>query len=202
MPTSSSCSASAAPGRAARRRPSSSIARRWRGGRTIPSSITISPLAYGALKRTAEEVAAMGEAFARDPTLPLAANVLFPARRATCDWRGHARLLENLRLGAIGQSAPSIPFLTLYLDDPAMHLAGARRWVEAEKTPARPLVFRSLRPARRHGPDPRRLRLGRLPHPSHHPPHRRPAGPARPQPVRDHRRLHRPGRRLARAGAG
>ncbi|MFG1247568.1 O-linked N-acetylglucosamine transferase, SPINDLY family protein [Xanthobacter flavus] len=98
-------------------------------------------LAYGALKREAEEVAAMGEAFARDPSLPLAANVLFPARRGTCDWRGHDRLLENLRLGAIGQSAPSIPFLTLYLDDPAMHLAGARRWVEAEKQPARPLVF-------------------------------------------------------------
>ncbi len=98
-------------------------------------------LAYGALKRKAEEIAAMGEAFARDPALPLASNVLFPARRATCDWRGHDRLLENLRLGAIGQSAPSIPFLTLYLDDPALHLAGARRWVEAEKLPARPLVF-------------------------------------------------------------
>lgn len=98
-------------------------------------------LAYGALKREAEEVAAMGEAFARDPTLPLAANVLFPARRAACDWRGHDRLLENLRLGAIGQSAPSIPFLTLYIDDPALHLAASRRWVEAERQPARPLVF-------------------------------------------------------------
>ncbi|MFG1226625.1 O-linked N-acetylglucosamine transferase, SPINDLY family protein [Xanthobacter wiegelii] len=98
-------------------------------------------LAYGALKREAEEVAAMGEAFARDPSLPLAANVLFPARRATCDWRGHDRLLENLRLGATGQSAPSIPFLTLYIDDPALHLAAGRRWVEAERQPARPLTF-------------------------------------------------------------
>ena len=98
-------------------------------------------LAYGALKREAEEVAAMGEAFARDPSLPLAANVLFPARRATCDWRGHDRLLENLRLGATGQSAPSIPFLTLYIDDPALHLAASRRWVEAERQPTRPLTF-------------------------------------------------------------
>lgn len=98
-------------------------------------------LAHGALGQEADCIAAMDRAYALDKSLPLAANVLFPARRARWDWRDHAALLAGLRAGAMGQSAPTLPFLVLSLDEPGLHLAAARRMVAAEKTPARPLVF-------------------------------------------------------------
>ncbi|MEP9355683.1 tetratricopeptide repeat protein [Xanthobacter sp. KR7-65] len=97
-------------------------------------------LAYGAARREAEALEAMAQAFALDPALPLAANLLFPARRAAWDWRDHDRLVDNLKRGALGQSAPTLPMLLLQsVDDPALHLACARRTVEAEKMVARPL---------------------------------------------------------------
>lgn len=99
-------------------------------------------LAYGALEREAEAVDTMGQAFRLDPTLPLAARLLFPARRATWDWRDHDRMFGSLKAAEPGPGMPPVaPFLLLYADDPALHLVGARRMVEAEKMPARPLAF-------------------------------------------------------------
>lgn len=98
-------------------------------------------LAHGALGEKAECVAAMERAYALDPAAPLAPNILLPARRNVWDWRDHAALLASVRRMALGEGPPVLPFLALYLDDPALHLAAARRTVEAEKMPARPLAF-------------------------------------------------------------
>ncbi|MFG1351888.1 tetratricopeptide repeat protein [Xanthobacter autotrophicus] len=98
-------------------------------------------LAYGALEQAADSLAAMDRAFDLDPSLPLAANLLLPARRAIWDWRGHDRLYDSLKRGAVLPDVPALPFATLYADDPALHLATARRKVAEEKMPARPRVF-------------------------------------------------------------
>lgn len=98
-------------------------------------------LSYGAMGQIQREVEAMERAFALDKTLPLAPNVLFPDRRARWDWRDHDLLLDHLRRGALGEGAPALPFLTLYLDEPGLQLAAARRNVAQEKTPAGPLGF-------------------------------------------------------------
>ncbi|MDI4654973.1 tetratricopeptide repeat protein [Xanthobacter autotrophicus] len=98
-------------------------------------------LAYGALEQTADSLAAMDRAFDLDPSLPLAANLLLPARRAIWDWRGHDRLFDSMKRGGVLPDVPALPFATLYVDDPALHLATARRKVVEEKMPARPRVF-------------------------------------------------------------
>ncbi|QRG08696.1 tetratricopeptide repeat protein [Xanthobacter dioxanivorans] len=90
-------------------------------------------LAYGALGDQAQAVTAMTEAFVRDPHLPLAANVLIPAFRERWDWRGHAALWANARRGAVGESAPVMPFLMLHVDDPGLQFAAARRFVAADR---------------------------------------------------------------------
>jgi len=98
-------------------------------------------LAHGALEQKDACVVAMERAFALDPTLPLAANVLFPARRGAWNWRDHAALLAAVRRSAMGEGAPVLPFLALYLDEPGLHLSAARRMVAAEKMPRQPLAF-------------------------------------------------------------
>ncbi|MDI4663098.1 tetratricopeptide repeat protein [Xanthobacter autotrophicus] len=98
-------------------------------------------LAYGALGKSEDSLAAMERAFDLDPGLPLAANLLLPPRRAIWDWRGHDRLFDLLKHGTPDPNVPALPFVTLYVDDPALHLATARRKVLEEKIPARPRVF-------------------------------------------------------------
>ncbi|ABS65709.1 O-linked N-acetylglucosamine transferase, SPINDLY family protein [Xanthobacter versatilis] len=98
-------------------------------------------LAYGALNKSDESLAAIERAFDLDPSLPLSANLLLPHRRAIWDWRGHDRLFENLKRGVSEPNVPALPFAALYVDDPALHLASARRKVAEEQTPARPRTF-------------------------------------------------------------
>lgn len=98
-------------------------------------------LAQGALKQEDDARATMERAFALDQSLPLAANLLVPSRRAVWDWRHHDRLFEHLKRGVADPSVPTLPFLMLYVDDPALHLAAARRKVTDEASPARPRGF-------------------------------------------------------------
>lgn len=98
-------------------------------------------LALGAIKDEPASIEAMEHAFALDKSLPLAPHILFPARRAAADWRDHDHLVQGLRAGVALSEAPPQPFLFLYLDDPALQLAAARRKVAQELTPKRLLSF-------------------------------------------------------------
>ncbi|MDI4659103.1 tetratricopeptide repeat protein [Xanthobacter autotrophicus] len=86
-------------------------------------------LAYTSVERNGEGADAFARALALDPSLPEGTGMLFSARRSVCDWRDDARLLAAIaRAGDPAQ--PEIPpFFTLWLDDPALQLAAARRTV-------------------------------------------------------------------------
>lgn len=90
-------------------------------------------LAHGAMGNKGDSVESMERAFTLDPALPLAPNVLFPARRAAFDWRGHDGFIAILKRAGNAGEATAIPFISHYIaDDPALQLATARRKVEEE----------------------------------------------------------------------
>ncbi|MFG1373010.1 tetratricopeptide repeat protein [Xanthobacter oligotrophicus] len=86
-------------------------------------------LAYTSVERNTDGAEAFARALALDRSLPEGVGMLFSARRSVCDWRDDAPLLAAIA-HAGDPARPEIPpFFTLWLDDPALQLAAARRIV-------------------------------------------------------------------------
>lgn len=87
-------------------------------------------LAHASAERNAEGAEAMARALELNPDLPEAVGMLFSLRRKECDWRGHEALMQALR-DTVDPARPAAPpFFVLWIDDPHLHLAAARRAVE------------------------------------------------------------------------
>lgn len=86
-------------------------------------------LAYTSVERNGEGAEAFARALALDPSLPEGVGMLFSARRSVCDWRDDAQLLAAIARAGDPARAEFPPFFTLWLDDPALQLAAARRTV-------------------------------------------------------------------------
>ena len=86
-------------------------------------------LACTAVERNREGAEAFARALALDASLPEGVGMLFSARRSVCDWRDDAQLLAAIARAGDPARPEIPPFFTLWLDDPALQLAAARRTV-------------------------------------------------------------------------